>query len=136
MKEYLKSSPHFYRLIGSAALALVAILCVLAPLVPAPLGEPANIAHPPNPVKSAWFLLWLQELVSYGNGWIIVPLLLAGLTLTLPWLPLPQPTYAIWFDRHRRWLNVGALFVFLFIVTLTLVAAYCRGGNWSLVAPF
>ena len=39
----------------------------LALFVPAPLQGPADPSRVPNPVKSAWFLLWTQELVSWSK---------------------------------------------------------------------
>ena len=61
MSQYVKSSPHFFRPVGRSMLLGVAVLLLLAALVPAPLETPADPAHAPNPAKSAWFLLWIQS---------------------------------------------------------------------------
>ncbi len=78
MSRYVKSSPHFFRPVGRSMLLGLAVLLLLAALVPAPLETPADPAHAPNPAKSAWFLLWIQELVSYSTLAIYVAVALAG----------------------------------------------------------
>ena len=65
-----------------------AVLLLLAALVPAPLETPADPAHAPNPAKSAWFLLWIQELVSYSTlaaGEGLVVSVNAGIGYETPW---------------------------------------------------
>lgn len=137
MRGYIKSSPHFFRLIGLASAAAVVGLLVLAWLFPAPLQEPANPGVVPNPVKSAWFLLWIQELVSY-SALMIYPVVAGALFfLLLPWLPLTSTAHrAAWFPRDQRFVNGAAVIAVLAIVLLTAVASFFRGVNWSLVSPF
>lgn len=137
MNGYLRSNPHFFRLIRRAILLLVGALLTLAAWIPAPLQEQADFAVVPNPSKSAWFLLWMQELVSYST-WLIYPiLLLALLTLLLPWLPGSPPVErARWLPREQRLVTILTLLLFTAIVALTLLALLFRGENWSLVWPF
>ncbi|MHB1397162.1 MAG: selenite/tellurite reduction operon b-type cytochrome membrane protein ExtQ [Trichloromonadaceae bacterium] len=137
MNGYLRSSPHFFRLIRRAILLLVGALIAVSAWIPAPLEEQANFAVVPNPSKSAWFLLWMQELVSYSN-WFIYPILLLGLlTLLLPWLPGSPPVErARWLPPEQRLVNLLTLLVFAVIVALTVLALLFRGENWSLVWPF
>ncbi len=136
MKTYVKSSPVFFRLIKHAFLGCVALLLVLAALIPAPLQEPAQLAIVPNPVKSAWFLLWIQELVSY-RVWLIYPLMLTGLAFTaLPWLQRAAPETAVWFGPRHRLTAIAVLALFLVIVLLTVIGLFFRGKNWALVSPF
>lgn len=136
MKTYVKSSPVFFQLIKRAFLGCVALLLVLAALIPAPLQEPAQLAIVPNPVKSAWFLLWIQELVSY-RIWLIYPLLLTGLAFTaLPWLQRAAPESAVWFGPRHRLIAIAVLALFLGIVLLTVIGLFFRGKNWALVLPF
>lgn len=134
---YLKSSPHFFRLIKASMALMAAILLALAVLVPAPLQEQANLARVPNPVKSAWFLLWIQELVSYSKYLIYAVLALALLFLLLPWLSRGEPSEkASWFAKERLPVAFASLAAFLFIVALTVVAVFFRGPNWQFVSPF
>ncbi len=137
MKGYVKSSPYFFRLIGYAMVATFVSLLVLALLFPAPLQEPANLGVVPNPVKSAWFLLWIQELVSYSAFLIYLVISGALLFLLLPWMPVSSPAHkAMWFPRDQRLISAATISLFLAIVALTVVASFFRGENWSLVSPF
>lgn len=91
----------------------------------------------PNPVKSAWFLLWIQEVVSYSK--YLINLVIAGALCAffLPWLPRMQPAEkAEWFPRGQRVVSAVALAAFGVIIVLTVVAMFFRGKNWSLVIPF
>lgn len=135
-RSYLKSSPHFFRPVLRAFWIGTAALLLLATLIPAPLQEPASLAKVPNPVKSAWFLLWIQELVSY-RIWLIYPLIVLGLLfIGLPWLQRDLPEQARWFGRPHRLQAVLVLFLFVLIVASTVVGLWFRGENWALVWPF
>ena len=137
MRGYLKSAPHFFRPIKISMALLIALLLVLAALIPAPLQEQANIARVPNPVKSAWFLLWIQELVSYSKYLVYGVLALAGVFLLLPWLPRQAPPEkAAWLRRESLPISLAALAVFFAIIALTAVALFFRGENWQFIASF
>jgi len=137
MRGYIRSSPHFFRLIGQAALLLTAALLILAAVMPAPLQEGGDLARVPNPVKSAWFLLWIQEAVSYSKYLIIAVLVAAAAFVSLPWLPQPPPgKNAQWFSRRRLPVHLVILLIVATVVALEFVALFCRGENWQLVAPF
>ena len=47
----------------------VAVILVLSLLFNAPLEQPVNVMHPPNPAKAPWYFLGLQEMVSYSAFW-------------------------------------------------------------------
>lgn len=135
--KFVHSSPVFFRLVKTALLLLVLLLLAAAPFVQAPLQEAADPGRVPNPVKSAWFLLWIQEVVSY-SAWFIYPLLLlAFLFIVLPWLPgIQAPERARWFPKGVRMVAVASCAVFLAILMLTFVAISFRGENWTFVFPF
>jgi hypothetical protein len=134
MKQgFVKSSPRFFRLIARSGLLFAAALLLAATIIRAPLQEAANPALTPNPVKSAWFLLWIQELVSYSRYMIYPVMALGSLFLLLPWLPdSGRPYHAAWFPRQQRGVNLLAVGGFVAIVALTVIALYFRGTNWSL----
>lgn len=133
-RGYVKSSPHFFRLVKGGMALLTAILLLLASLVPAPLQEQANIARVPNPVKSAWFLLWIQELVSYSKYTVYLVLALALAFVLLPWLaPGDKAERASWFPRERLHVCVASLAVALTVLAFTVIAMFFRGANWQLV---
>jgi hypothetical protein len=137
MRGYVRSSPEFFRLIKIALTLLILVLLVLAAFLPAPLQEPANIARVPNPVKSAWFLLWIQELVSYSKYLIYAVLGLAAGFILLPWLGGRKGhEQAVWLRRDQLPVSLAALAVCLAIGVLTTVGLFFRGENWAFVLPF
>jgi hypothetical protein len=131
---FVKSSPRFFRLISRSMYALAAVLLLLAAVIPAPLQEQANPAITPNPAKSAWFLLWIQELVSWSRYMIYPVMLLGCLLLLLPWLPVGIRIHqARWFPREQRVVSIFTVMLAAAVVVLTVVAMYFRGANWSLL---
>lgn len=131
---FVKSSSGFFRLITSSMYFLVVIIIALAAFIPAPLQEQANPAHTPNPAKSAWFLLWIQEIVSWSRFMIYPVMFLVGLFVLLPWLPVSIRIHrAQWFPREQGTLNVIIIILVIAIVGLTIMALFFRGANWSLV---
>lgn len=134
---YVKSSPYFFRRIKLSAALLAGVILVLAAVVPAPLQEQADIARVPNPAKSAWFLLWIQELVSYSKYLAYLVLLVTALLLALPWLRGgASSAKATWFPRDQRPVSAAAVAAAVAVFILTVVAMFFRGANWQLVAPF
>ena len=127
---YVPSSPVFFRLIRRSMAAFVAALCALAALFPAPLQEPADIGKVPNPAKSAWFLLWIQELVSYSRNLIYAVVLVAAFFLVLPYTRWGRRDDGT--DRSRWPVAALALAVFSSIVILTIIALLFRGKDWTL----
>jgi hypothetical protein len=134
--RYVRSSPHFFRPVGRALLLGLGALAALAYLVPAPLELPADSSQAPNPAKSAWFLLWIQELVSHETAFVYVALALVALLVALPWLPLPRLEHARWLPAEHRWLALGVLLAAALVLGLTLVGLFLRGPDWRLVSPF
>ena len=134
MRDYVPSSPHFFRPVKVALVLMVLVLMVLAIFIPAPLQTPADISRVPNPSKSAWFLLWTQELVSYSSNLVYLILGIGVFFCSLPWLPLSPPAErARWFQREQKWVSLVTLLTFLAILILTLIATFFRGANWELV---
>ena len=134
MKDgFVKSSPHFFRLVSRSMWLLIVALLVLAAYIPAPLQIAADPAVTPNPAKSAWFLLWTQELVSYSR-WMMYPMIAVGLVfLFLPWLPgQVRSHHARWLPPGQQAVSLLALIAFIAILALTVVAMVFRGPNWSL----
>lgn len=136
MSDRIPSSPHFYRLIVRGLVVILFLLLLAAVLVPAPLETAADPMRPPNPAKSAWFLLWIQELVSHGTGWMYGVLALAGLLVALPWLRRAPAERAAWFQPGERVVGTVVLVLVTAVVALTFVALFYRGENWQWRALF
>jgi hypothetical protein len=136
VSDSLPSSPHFFRLIGRSMLLCVLALLLLSALFPAPLQAPADPAHPPNPAKSAWFLLWIQELVSHDSRLVLVAVALAALLVALPWLGAAPLEHAVWFPREHRAVALVTLLASALVLALTIVGLLLRGPDWRLVLPF
>jgi len=134
MKDYVPSSPFFFRRIAISIGLLVATLVILATIIPAPLQGPADMGRVPNPAKSAWFLLWTQELVSYSKH-LVYPVILLGICfLLLPYLPgSPQCRQATWLQKDQWMISGLTLASFVAILLLTFVAMFLRGENWALI---
>ncbi len=77
--ERLTTIPHLVQIEFAAASVLIAGLLIFSILVPAPLEELANPAHPPNPAKAAWYFLGLQELLLHMHP--LAAMALAGIGL-------------------------------------------------------
>ncbi|MDD2851109.1 MAG: selenite/tellurite reduction operon b-type cytochrome membrane protein ExtQ [Desulfuromonadaceae bacterium] len=130
---FVKSFPYFFRLISRSMYLLILFLLLCAALIPAPLQEQANVAVTPNPAKSAWFLLWIQELVSWSGLMVYPVMVFALLFLLLPWLPVGAHIHrAVWFPREKRVVSAITVITGIVIVLLTVVAMFFRGANWSL----
>ena len=137
MKDFLPSSPFLFRIIKRAMVLMVGLLFFLGMVVPAPLEESANIADVPNPVKAAWFFLWIQELASYSKYLIYIVMLMGVYFLLLPYHPgVPEAEKAEWLPRDQRVVNIVTLAVFIIITVLTVIAMFFRGENWAFVYPF
>jgi menaquinol-cytochrome c reductase cytochrome b/c subunit len=50
-------------------LTIAGVLMAVSWFFNAPLEQPVNVMHPPNPAKAPWYFLGLQEQVSYSAFW-------------------------------------------------------------------
>ncbi len=115
--------------------AVTAVLIVWAIVLKAPLEEPANAAHTPNPSKAPWYFLGLQELLVYFDPWlagVVLPgLILFGL-IAIPYLD-PNPEGVGYYTILKRpFAYVVFQFGFLGLwISLILMGTFLRGPNWS-----
>jgi hypothetical protein len=135
-KDHVPASPYFFRPVLRAMAAGIVALFALAALVPAPLRNAADPARPPNPAKSAWFLLWIQELVSHGTAWVYAVLALAVLFFALPWLRRGRAERAAWLQPGERVVGALTIALALAVGALTVLAYFFRGESWRLIVPF
>ena len=104
----------------------------------APLEQPVNVMHPPNPAKAPWYFLGLQEQVSYSAFWggIGIPGIELLLLVLLPYIDRGKEGVGRWFARQRVLANsIFLLFVIVNIV-LIVIGTFFRGANWQFVSPF
>lgn len=135
------ADPELTRPVRLAALACVAALAAAALFVPPPLMEAADPGNPPNPAKSAWFLLWIQELVSHGTSWIWAAVAAGAAAVALPWLPdrttrIDPGDGTPPAERAGRRGGRFLVALSLALLLLTLVALIFRGRDWAWVSPF
>ena len=142
--------PDLTRRAAIVTLGTIAILSILASLIPSPLEEPANALVTPNPAKAPWYFLWLQEIVTdttvkIGSftingafiGGVVLPGLLLGVLTVWPWLDKsPVEAVGVWFHRSRRTQNLVFLLVVTAIVVFTLIGLFARGPYWNFYWPW
>ena len=124
--ERITFFPHLsVRELAQASL-LLAFVFVLAAVLGAPLGDPANPGLSPNPVKAPWYFVGLQELLIHVHpiiALVLVPLGVLGFAVALPWLP------------SRKWPARTLLGLMVVYLILTVVGIWFRGENMALVWP-
>ena len=116
----------------------ISVILVVSLAFNAPLEQPVNVMHPPNPAKAPWYFLGLQEMVSYSAFWggVAVPSVMVGLLLVVPYIDRGTAGVGRWFARER--LLANTLFVSLVILNVIFIAigTFFRGPNWAFVSPF
>jgi quinol-cytochrome oxidoreductase complex cytochrome b subunit len=119
-------------------MVVVAVLLVLAIFWNAPLEEPANMVHPPNPAKAPWYFLGLQELVAHSAFWggVVVPGLVVAALVLLPYLDRRRRGVGVWFARERKVAITIFTICLVTAVTLTVIGSVFRGPNWSFQLPW
>jgi quinol-cytochrome oxidoreductase complex cytochrome b subunit len=95
------------------ALVLTASVFTISAVFDAPLENPANPGLSPNPTKAPWYFAGLQEMLLHFHpafAVFVIPLLLFGALLILPYLNYGTPTGGVWFvsSRGRRTAAVAA----------------------------
>jgi quinol-cytochrome oxidoreductase complex cytochrome b subunit len=116
----------------------VAGVLVVSLFFNAPLEEPVNVMHPPNPAKAPWYFLGLQEMVSYSAFWggIGIPTIEVLILLLVPYLDRKPIGVGKWFARER--LLANSLFMTFVVVNIILmiIGTFFRGPNWEFVSPW
>ncbi|MBS1858028.1 MAG: cytochrome b N-terminal domain-containing protein [Acidobacteria bacterium] len=116
----------------------LSVILVLSLLFNAPLEEPVNVMHPPNPAKAPWYFLGLQEMVSYSAFWggVGVPGIMVGLLILVPYLDRTAHGVGRWFARERLLANTIFLTMVVLNVIFIIIGTFFRGPNWDFVSPF
>jgi quinol-cytochrome oxidoreductase complex cytochrome b subunit len=116
----------------------VSLILVVSLLFNAPLEQPVNVMHPPNPAKAPWYFLGLQEMVSYSAFWggIGIPGVMAALLLAAPYIDRNPLGVGKWFARERLLANTLFLTMVTVNVIFIIIGTFFRGPNWTFVSPF
>ncbi len=116
----------------------VAAILVLALCFQAPLEEPVNISHPPNPAKAPWYFLGLQELVSYSAFWggVGIPGIEVLILFLIPFLDRRPGGVGRWFAKERMLANTLFMTFAVLNVMFVIVGTVFRGPNWEFVSPW
>lgn len=116
----------------------VAGVLLVSILFNAPLEEPVNILHPPNPAKAPWYFLGLQEMVSYSAFWggVGIPTLEVLVLLIVPYIDRDPKGVGVWFSKHRLLANTLFLLFVVVNIGLIIVGTFFRGPNWEFVSPW
>ena len=119
-------------------LVTVAGVLIVSLLFNAPLEQPVNIMHPPNPAKAPWYFLGLQEMVSYSAFWggVGIPTIEVLILLLVPYVDRKNAGVGRWFARERLLANTLFVTFALLNVILIVIGTFFRGPNWTMVSPF
>ena len=116
----------------------LSLILVLSLLFDAPLEQPVNVMHPPNPAKAPWYFLGLQEMVSYSAFWggIGIPTIFVLLLMLVPYFDRVAGGVGTWFSRERLLANTTFLTFVIVNVVLIVIGTFFRGPNWTFVTPW
>jgi len=119
-------------------LITVAGVLLVSTFFNAPLEEPVNVMHPPNPAKAPWYFLGLQEQVSYSAFWggVGIPTIEVLLLLLVPYIDRKIAGVGRWFARERLLANFLFLTFVIVNVILIIIGTFFRGPNWEFVSPW
>jgi quinol-cytochrome oxidoreductase complex cytochrome b subunit len=104
----------------------VAFVLVFSILFNAPLEMQANPGLSPNPAKAPWFFIGMQELLLHIHpvfSVLIIPLLMLGWLLLLPYMTESPQGVGVWFysEKGRRLGILSALAAIVFFTAGILV---------------
>ena len=117
-------------LVQREALAMLIATIVLLALTlffpPAIVGQ-VNFAQSPVEATAPWFFVWIQQLLRWGDPFVMGVLLPIGLLILLALIPYlidrSQTGAARWFNREGRLAQVVVVLIVVLMVSLTIVGA-------------
>ncbi len=116
--------PHLVGREVNVGLIVIALLLTWATFVDAPLGAAANPNEPPNPTKTAWYFMGLQELLLHFEptfAVLIIPALAVAALVIVPYLADEHDYTGVWFWTATGRRVAGWSLVFGAIVTVAFV---------------
>jgi quinol-cytochrome oxidoreductase complex cytochrome b subunit len=120
-----------FELLRREVLAMVIaglVLVLIALVLPAPIAQPLSASAGMSDSRAPWFFLWVQELLKYGDPFllgVLAPILVVILLAVLPYmLPNAKPeNLGRWFPPENRLAQILAVLVVLTIFILTIIAS-------------
>ena len=108
------------------AAVLIAFIMLLSIVYDAPLGAEANPGLSPNPTKAPWYFAGFQELLLHIHplfAFVVMPFIIAGVLILLPYIPYDDNTDGVWFVSHRgRRMAIVAAIVAIVLTPLLILA--------------
>lgn len=111
-----------------AALLTGVVLLALAELRPTPLAAPiANLSELTQDAMAPWFFLWVQQLLKWGDPFVLgvlLPCTVLGILIAVPYVAAPVLPGELgrWFPRSGRFVQVLVGMIVAFLVILTALA--------------
>ncbi len=122
------------------AIIILVLLIVWSILIPAPLEEPANPTHAPNPSKAPWYFLGLQEMLVYFDPWIagvVLPTLIIVGLMAIPYIDKNPKGKGYYTLKQRPFAITMFLVGFVvFWMVYIQMGTFLRGPNWNFFGPF
>lgn len=139
LRNTITTWPNVLYVMGAVTMITVLMMLALGALFDAPLKEMANPEVPENPAKAPWYLLGLQELVSYSAfmGGVGIPaIVVLGIAL-VPYLDREKEDAGLWFSgsggrRVALWSAAFGTVVVLAMLLVTVRFGWLR--NWEATA--
>ena len=108
------------------AVVLIAAIMLISVTFNAPLGARANPGLSPNPTKAPWYFAGIQELFLHIHplfAFVVIPFIIAGILILLPYIPYDENTAGVWFASHRgRQMAVAAAVTATVATVLGIIA--------------
>ncbi|MFQ5796335.1 MAG: 2Fe-2S iron-sulfur cluster-binding protein [Candidatus Bipolaricaulia bacterium] len=146
IEEEVLSYPYFFYLLGTIFVFVTIPLGLYSLFVNAPLLEPATPSFTPNPEKSPWYFIGIQELLAHFHPSIAGVIMPTAFVVYLMVIPYMEPYIEI-FRRDRR--NppgrklsdrpINTLFFIISMIAfwaLIVIGQYFRGPRWQFVVPW
>jgi quinol-cytochrome oxidoreductase complex cytochrome b subunit len=108
-------------------LVLIAVLLITAMFFDAPLLDKANPLVSPNPSKSPWYFMGIQELLIHLHPFfstLIVPVILIALFVYIPNNKIDKDKVGVWFYSPKAKKMILYSIIFSAIITMSLIFAF------------
>ena len=121
----------------TSSAVLLAIIVVLAYLVPTPLTEPVDLSTTTYVPRPEWFFMFYDQMLMFFPGWalipfggIVIPTLFFILLFAVPWLD-SEPVHS---PIRRPFMTIVA-FLIIVVVVLNMILALIRIANFPGGSP-